>query len=153
MYVCMWRKKRASSSKRISMGDTYHCVSSGAFPERGHLRSSWCTVGRGTGSKSETRCPRFLRKLEQLLVASHCNSTSDGLADSAHSDTRCHRTCKEIYPLQVETQGHITAAHFGVQQHLVQCFSETALRFWIRQSDGEWWGWSWMCFHSTRLSF
>lgn len=122
IHACTQRKNRASWSKRRNMGGTYHCVNSGAFLVLGHLRSSWCIVGRGTGQKSEEHCLHFLLTLEQLLFASHCNSTSNGLADSAHSDTRCHRTCKGIYPLQDKTQGHISCCRFGGKAVLSSIF-------------------------------
>lgn len=108
MYMCMYVEKEQVSWSRRNKGGTYHCVSSGAFLELGHLKSSWCIVGRDTGWKSEEQCPHFPLTLVQLLFAFHCNSTSDGLADSSHCDTRCHRTCKGIYPLQAETQGHVS---------------------------------------------
>lgn len=106
-------KDKVFWSERRNKGSTYRCVNSGAFLGLGHLKSSWCTVGRGTGWKPEEHCLHFLLILGRLLFASHCNSTSNGLADSAHSDTRCHKTCKEIYPLQVKTQGHISCCPFG----------------------------------------
>lgn len=109
-------KERVFWSKRRNKGRTYRCVNSGAFLVLGQLESSWCTAGRGRGWKPEEHCLRFLLALEPLLFASHCNSTSNGLADSAHSDTRCHKTCKEIYPLQVKTQGHISCCSSGTKR-------------------------------------
>jgi hypothetical protein len=95
----------------------YHCVNLGAFPVLGHLKSSWCTVGRGTGWKSGEHCLHFLLTLKQFLFASHYSSTSNGLAGSAHSGTRYHRTCKGIYPLQAKTQKHISSCSLELKKN------------------------------------
>lgn len=119
IYVCIYeyrdvcRETVESQSESSSKGSTYHCVNSGAFLVLGHLKSSWCTAGRGTGWKSEEHCLHSLLTLEPLPFASRCNSTSNGPADSARFDTRCHKTCKEIYPLRAKTQGHISCCPFG----------------------------------------
>lgn len=115
MYTCnayIFMKIIVFWSHRRNKSSIYHCVNSGAFLELEHLKSSWCTVGRGTGWKSDGHCLHSPLTLEQLLFASHCSSTSNGPADSAHSDTRCHRTCKGIYPLQGKTQRHICCCPF-----------------------------------------
>lgn len=120
MYVCMCelmyvqKEQRVPRSNCRNIRGPYHCVNSGAFLELGHWKSSWCIVGRGTGWKPDASCLHFLLTLEQLLVASHYSSTSNGLAGSARSGTRCHRTCKGIYPLQ-QNQRHVSCLSAGVR--------------------------------------
>lgn len=128
--VCMYKKSRVSWSNNRNIKGPYHCVSSGAFLELGRWKSSWCIVGRDTGWQSDECCLRFLQTLEQLLFASHCSSTSGGLAGSARFGTRCRRICKGRCPLQ-RNQKHVSCS-------LVGCVCVK-------------WGWSHISFHLSEF--